>query len=212
MFGDNEGITFSVRSFVERTFFVGEGIMEKALIESHNLIREKTFKKVFLILFSVAVILGLLLLLLPFLYVEHDYRSGYEAAFTGEILFLILFVLQFIVIIFGIIVLIYFKANKNRRLVITDTKVIATKTFGREIILPLHMISSVSTIRIFSGIRISTPTESIRFNFLLNYMLISSALSRQLVIKQLKPQPTQNESQGYEFFLDNLPETDDELL
>ena len=206
--------TFSVRSFVGRTFLfsAGEGIMEKVLIESKNLIREKTFKKTLAILFSVVVILGLLLLLLQPLYEDYGCKNGYEAAFSGEVLCLILFVLQCIAIIFAIIVLIYFAVNKNRRLVITDTKVIAIKSFGKEIILPIHMISSVSTIKMFSGIRISTPSESIRFNFLLNYMLFSCALSKQLTIRQLKTQPTQNESQGYEFFFENLPETDDRLL
>lgn len=186
--------------------------MEKVWIESHNLIREKTFKKALAILFSAAAILGILLLFLQHLYVEHDYRSGYEAAFSGEIWCLLLFILQCIVLVFGIIVLIYFIVNKNRKLIITDTEVIAIKPFGGETILPLDMISSVSTVKIFSGIRISTPSESIRFSFLLNYVLLSCALTKQLVIRQLKTQPTQNESQGYEFFLENLPETDEDLL
>ncbi|MBE6668101.1 MAG: hypothetical protein E7607_07335 [Ruminococcaceae bacterium] len=186
--------------------------MEDILIESHNLIREKTFKKILVILFSVAAVLGILLLFLQPMYEDYGYENGYEAAFSGEGWCLLLFILQCVVIVSGVIVLICFFANKNRKLVITDTEVIAIKPFGREIILPLHMISSVSTVRIFSGIRISTPSESVRFNFLLNYMLISCALARRLAIRQLKTQPMQNESQEYEFFLENLPETDDELL
>ena len=153
---------------------------EKILITSTE---SKNFKKFLkwspIIFFGIAAIISL------FLTFEYDYRSGsrvgWELAFRfgSYTAFFVFFVIGSTCLLLSIIfAIIYFL--RSREIQVTENFVIGKGIFGKEVVLPLHMVSAYSTRKLFSTITVSTPSGVIRVSFVQNYKEIGEVLATKI--------------------------------
>ena len=168
---------------------------EKILIESHP---KKLPKKIMHIISSVLTgSSALYLLLMLFLRIPEysysprwginyekiiGYNNAYQAAFadTHPDLFLpwrITFIIAVSILPLGIIATIIYLAHKSCSLTITDKNVKGKTLFGKEVVLPLYMVSAYSTTKFFSTISIATSSGMTKFSLIENYKEIGDILS-----------------------------------
>ena len=168
---------------------------EKILIKS--IFAAKTKMKMITaveILLGIAVFCFLLLLLPIFPTTYYSYRTGelercpdigYVAALSdGEWFPLVLFCLGCVTLLAtGVIWLIYLIMSKCE-LVITESSVKGKTLFGKEVILPLYMITAYSTQKFMSTIIVSTASGFTRFAMLQNYEMMGQVLSQKISERQ----------------------------
>jgi len=178
-------------------------------MEENILIKSEINKKAKIIflsivggLFGVGVIL---LLRLAFMrwegpYGAYGYNSGFEGAFTGYGECLALFIIAVITFVTGVSGLIIFWAHSKCSLTITEKNVKGKTLFGKEVVLPLYMISAYGTKPLFSAITVATASGITKFSFISNYAEIGSILASKInerqentVIEEKKPAPQSNE-------------------
>lgn len=70
------------------------------------------------------------------------------------------------------------------KLVLTDKRMYGKNVFGRQMDLPIDSISSVSTIKLFRGLRVATSSGVIRFYNLANVKTFHTEISNLLVERQ----------------------------
>ena len=141
------------------------------------------------ILFGVAVLCFLVLLLPIYDMYRWDYYmgmdNGYIAAFDySAALPIIIFCLGCATFLAaGIILLIYWTMSKCE-LVITESSVKGKTLFGREVTLPLYMITAYSTQKFMSTIIVSTASGFTRFSMIKNYEMMGRVLSQKIGERQ----------------------------
>jgi len=111
-------------------------------------------------------------------------RNGYEAAFGGDGGMLALFIVACYSAIFGIIMLIIFIAIMKCELTVTEKNVKGKALFGKEVVLPLYMISAFSTRKLFSTIAVATSSGITKFSLIGNYEEIGRILSQLINERQ----------------------------
>lgn len=175
---------------------------EKILIKSEM---NQKLKKIMLTLMG--VLLGVSVIIFIALsfkstYTEYSYYyskqqtywiSGYQAAFDG---FspdkLVLFILACVWFVAGTIISIIYWALSKCSLVITDHNVKGKTLFGKEIVLPLYMISAYTTRKLFSTIAIATSSGVTKFSLIKNYAEIGEVLSQKINERQTSTASTTN--------------------
>lgn len=168
---------------------------EKILIKS--IFAAKTKKKMITameILLGIAVFCFLLLLLpiFPTTYYsrltgefERCPDMGYVAALSdGEWFPLVLFCLGCVtLLVAGVVWLIYWILSKCE-LVITESSVKGKTLLGKEVTLPLYMITAYSTQKFMSTIIVSTASGFTRFAMIQNYEMMGRVLSQKISERQ----------------------------
>ena len=86
-------------------------------------------------------------------------------------------------IIFGIIYI----ANRNCELQITENSVKGKAMFGKEVVLPLDMVSAYSTTKLLSGIAVATASGITKFALIENYKEIGQVLAQKITERQQVP-------------------------
>ena len=81
-----------------------------------------------------------------------------------------------LVVFGGITVIIYFCYTKCK-LTITEKNIKGKALFGKEVVLPMHMISAFSTRKWFSTIAIASSSGFVKFSCIKNYREIGEVLS-----------------------------------
>ena len=119
-----------------------------------------------------------------------DY-SGYKAAFCGNGECLTFFIIACVFFVLGIIALIIFLAHSKCELCITENNVKGKTLFGKEVVLPLYMVSAYSTRKLFSTIAVATSSGLTKFALIGNYAEIGNILSKKINERQ---ENTSNES------------------
>ena len=84
----------------------------------------------------------------------------------------------------GILILILLAIYARCELKITESNVIGKTIFGKEVVLPLHMVSAYSTRNLFSVIAVSTSSGITKFSFIGNYREIGNVLSKKISERQ----------------------------
>ncbi len=162
---------------------------EKILIKSEM---DKKTKTVMLTIMG--ILLGLSVLIFLLLLQEETYTSwlgyehtmnGYRAAFNGfapeKLTFFIVACVYFVV---GIILLLVFLALNKCTLVITDKNAKGKTLFGKEIVLPLYMVSAYTTRKFLSTIAVATSSGITKFSLIKNYAEIGNVLSQKINERQ----------------------------
>lgn len=133
--------------------------------------------------FAMAAILLLSLLLQKVTY-ERGYLSKYTVeyraitlALRGHMTYLIRLIIAGVFLLLGVVTTVIYLAVKNCEIIVTDKNVKGKTKFGKEVVLPLYMISSYSTSKFLSTISVSTASGSTKFLLIGNYMAIGNALS-----------------------------------
>ena len=121
------------------------------------------------------------------------YDSGYEAAFYGDGGCLTFFIIACTFFLLGIIALIVFLAQSKCELCITENNVKGKTLFGKEVVLPLYMVSAYSTRKLFSTITVATSSGITKFALIGNYAKIGNVLSKKINERQ---ENTSNESKA----------------
>ena len=111
-------------------------------------------------------------------------RTGYEAAFGGDGAMLALFIIACLSAILGIVTSIIFLAIMNCELTITEKNVKGRALFGKEVVLPLYMISAFSTQKLFATIAVATSSGITKFSLIGNYKEIGQVLSQLINERQ----------------------------
>lgn len=96
--------------------------------------------------------------------------------------------LSFAMAIIGMIV---FLALSSCKLVVTEKNVKGKTFFGKEVVLPIHMISAYSTRKFLSVIAVATASGLTKFALIANYAEIGDVLS-QLINQRQEQTQTQN--------------------
>ena len=86
--------------------------------------------------------------------------------------------------VLGIVASIIYWAHIKCQMIVTENSVKGKTYFGKEVVLPLHMISAYSTKKAFSVIAVATSSGMTKFSCIKNYAEIGKVLSQKISEKQ----------------------------
>ena len=87
-------------------------------------------------------------------------------------------------LLLGILIMIFFAIYSKCELQITENNVRGKTIFGKEVTLPLSMVSSYSTSKFLSVIAVATSSGVTKFSFIDNYREIGDILSKKINERQ----------------------------
>lgn len=93
-------------------------------------------------------------------------------------------ILGWLFLIPGIIIIIVFKIYGTCELQITENSIKGKSIFGKEVVLPMHMVSAYSTVEFLSIIAIATSSGVVKFSLIENYREIGNVLAKKINEKQ----------------------------
>ena len=164
---------------------------EKVLIKSEIDQQGKMRLSILPICFIVVAVIIFIALLFPvsegsiFSYWGAEYfGGGYVVAFDECSLLLYVFIIACLLLVVGIILLVMYRANSQCELCITEDNVKGKTLFGKEVVLPLSMVSSYATEEHLSTISIATSSGITKFVLIKNYKEMSQVLSELISKKQ----------------------------
>ena len=181
---------------------------EKVLIKSES--NKNLWRKIQIILLIIAIFASILLSCqYEDTYYYYSYIYGYEDTTYHDIgwalvfdfgdhtflfiLFLIGALSLLLAIVSGILYLIYRKCEIQ----ITESSVKGKALFGKEVVLPLYMVSAYSTQKFCSVIAVATASGMIKFAFIGNYKEIGEVLAQKMrEIQQSSETTKQKASNG----------------
>ena len=176
---------------------------EKILIKSEM---DKKGKAVLLgIPAALGAISALLFLILATVKVEYSgwysstYYNGFEMAFKrNHEGYLIMFILACVFFVAAIVALVIYLAYSKCELCVTEKNVKGKAIFGKEVVLPMYMVSAYSTRKLFSTISVATSSGMTKFSLIGNYAEIGKELSKMINERQENTEnvaaPAQNSS------------------
>ena len=126
--------------------------------------------------------------------------SGYNVIFSpyysissgSLILCRIWFILACLSLVIGLPLLIAYFAMQKCSIDVTEKNVIGKTFFGKEVVLPMYMISAYSTRKFFSTIAVATSSGITRFALIKNYAEIGNLLSQKINERQDNTASTSN--------------------
>ena len=132
---------------------------------------------------------------------------GWSCAFGGGeddmALYLVVFILGCLSLIGAIVTFILFWAFSKMEISITDHNVKGKTYFGKEVVLPLYMVSSYSTRKMFSTIAVATSSGITKFAFIDNYKEVGEVLAQKINLRQ-ENTSTSNQQQTTQTYTDEL--------
>lgn len=172
---------------------------EKILIKSRMNQNVRNFLKYApIVCFGIAAFISILLAIPQNKTVYSYYFGSYEIRIVGwahifhfdsdYIMYFIWFVLASLCLITSIVLGIIYLANKNCELQITETSVKGKTLFGKEVVLPLYMVSAYSTRKWLSVVSIATASGITKFSLIENYQEIGNVLSQLINQRQKNTQ------------------------
>ena len=169
-------------------------------MEDQILIKSEIDKKVKNILrgimyFFLALAIGLLFYMLivkpPYTYYGYwdsyvkYYDNGFDAAFRGgKDTYIILFIVMCSSFLLSLVSAIIYWAHSKCEIVVTEKNVKGKALFGKEVVLPMYMISAYSTRKFLSVIAVATASGITKFSCIQNYAEIGKVLSQKINERQ----------------------------
>lgn len=115
-------------------------------------------------------------------------RTGWEIMFDfggdTETLCFIYFILLCLSFIFAVVSGIIYLANRKCEMSVTENNVKGKTLFGKEVVLPMYMISAYSTRKFLSTITVATASGMTKFALLGNYKEIGQVLAQKINERQ----------------------------
>ena len=152
----------------------------------------ETLKKILkwgpLVLFGIAALISICLCF-EYEYEYHGWYGTYTRTAKGWNLvfrfgqntgFFIWFVIGCLYLLSAIIVGIIYLVNRNCELQVTEKNVKGKTLFGKEVVLPLYMVSDYSTRKFLSVITVATSSGITKFSLIQNYKEIGDVLSKTI--------------------------------
>ena len=193
-------VFFGALTSVGAFFIFKELIMEeKILIKSET---DKKAKRLFIAAIVACYIIAMLmffLLLLPYSASPYAGYGGGETKLPGLVLifskryygdnkgmclrFLIIGLVCFIMFI---VLSIIYGAHQKCELQVTEKNIKGKTFFGKEVVLPLYMVSAYATRKYLSTIEITTASGIVRFTMIGNYREIGEVISKKINDRQQK--------------------------
>ena len=122
-------------------------------------------------------------------------RSGWEIMFklyeNAGLLCFIYFIIMCLSFIFAIVSGIIYLANRKCEMSVTENNVKGKTLFGKEVVLPMYMISAYSTRKFLSTVTVATASGMTKFALLGNYVEIGKVLSQKINERQQNTETTQ---------------------
>ena len=169
---------------------------DKILIKSEIDKKAKSaFMRIVGAFFGLFVIIILALLIIP-----HRRGNALMAAFKGHDTYMALLIVGCVFFLLGVIFGIVFLAISRCELTITEKNVRGKTLFGKEVVLPLYMVSAYSTRKLLSTVAVATSSGVTKFSLIGNYLAIGEILGQKINERQevtaneVKPQSTQSNS------------------
>ena len=167
---------------------------EKILIKSEMDKKAKnTMMGIVIAFFVIAGFLFLFLCGKEEAYIGRHLYMRYWHAFHGNGLYLAFLIIACVALLFGIIALIVFLAYNKCELIVTEKNVKGKAIFGKEVVLPIYMVSAYSTKSFMSIISVSSSSGCAEFSFIKNYSEIGNVLSQLINKRQDQTQNVANE-------------------
>ena len=181
---------------------------EKILIKSE---RDKRVKNILekgpLVLFGIAVLMAILLAL-PHKeeYTSYSRYSGWSTRtreylgwehlfyFGDDTIYFIMFLLASLALLGAIVLGIMYLVNRKCELIITENNVKGKTLFGKEVVLPLYMVSAYSTRKFLSVVSVATASGITKFSLIENYKEIGEVLAQQINQRQRNTENNSNKS------------------
>lgn len=165
---------------------------DKILIASKRDIKTKNLLFGSLIIVYVLTVACITILTLPY---KSGSYIGWDLIFdqmnTGEgQLCTWTFVFGCFILIASIVITIVYHAFKKCEMSITDKSIKGVTLFGKESIIPLHMISGFTTKKFFSLVTILTGSGKIWFPMIENYTEIGEIISKKINERQANTEAT----------------------
>ena len=174
---------------------------EKVLIKSETHTSIKRFLEIApLVFFGIAILCSLILVgtfeydasyysAFRDKYIERIYaKSGWEWAFdfgnSTAMLCFVIFIIASLSLLLGIIIGIVYLVNRKCELTITEKNVKGKTILGKEVVLPLYMVSAYSTRKFLSTIAVATSSGITKFALIKNYAEIGNVLSQKINERQ----------------------------
>ena len=171
---------------------------EKILIKSRMNKSVKNFLKITpIVCFGITVLISILLTIpikekfrLHSEYIVFDYGNGWNHLFSwgSYTKFFVMFVLGSASLLAGIVSGIIYLANRTCELQITENSVKGKTLFGKEVVLPLYMISAYSTRKLLSTVSVATASGITKFSLIENYKEVGDVLSQLINQRQKNTQ------------------------
>ena len=125
-------------------------------------------------------------------YWDSKIASGYDIIFDSDyfsstistVFCITLFALACLSFVVGLPLLIAYLAMQKCSLEITDKSVRGKSFFGKEIVLPMYMVSSYSTRKLFSIVSVATSSGITKFALIKNSNEIGNVLSQEINERQ----------------------------
>ena len=182
---------------------------EKILIKSEINTSLKNFLQKGSIISFVIAVLCALLLTIPEKVTRWSewsyYITGWERMFYfGEdTSYFILFLIGSASLLFAIVVSIIYLPLRKCELQITESSVRGKALFGKEVVLPLHMVSAYSTKKFCSVIAVATASGITKFALVANYQEIGEVLAKKITGMQ-QPNETRTQETSSNAALDDI--------
>ena len=191
---------------------------EKILIRgSFNTKNYETLRKLARIFLPIAIVLFAILMLphhqgagtycsLGDHHACHNYFGGsLEYALEyGFTIWLVIFIAAVVSFLIGVPASIICFATKKCELYITDKNVRGKTYFGKEVVLPIYMVSSYSVRSFLSTIAIATSSGLTKFAFIENYVEIGNVLSTMINARQDNTMKNESKSESSTSNMDDL--------
>ena len=174
---------------------------DKILIKSEQ--KGKIFlRNASLICWAIAIVVSLLLTIgKKVTYSRYSYYSGKTITYTYKIRgwnkifdfgenfgYFLLFLIGSACLLLGIIFGIIYLINRKCELCITEQNVKGKTLFGKEVVLPIYMVSAYSTRKFMSTIAVATSSGLTKFTLIKNYIEIGEILAKKINERQVNTQ------------------------
>jgi len=136
----------------------------------------------------------------------HDYFGGclVYALEYGLTIWLMVFLIFVISLLIGLPASIICFATQKCELYITDKNVRGKAYFGKEVVLPIYMISSYSVRSFLSTIAVATSSGLTKFAFIENYAEIGNVLSTMINTRQDNTIKTESKNETSALNIDDI--------
>lgn len=181
---------------------------EKVLIKSYIDKKAKNFlQKAPIILFAITVFICICLAIPRKVEVETYSRWRGYVTYTEEIIgweylfdfgeythFFLLFIIACLCFIAAVVIGIMYLVNRKCEMQITENNVKGKTLFGKEVVLPLYMVSAYSTRKFLSVIAVATASGTTKFALIGNYKEIGEVLAKKINARQQNTETSPKQS------------------
>ena len=151
---------------------------EKVLIKSKLDEKvEKVLRYIMLVLFALSILGGIV----AFCYYVAPHAHGLD-----EVVLCIIILISVGFALFALLTMVLYFCYTQCELTVTEKNIKGKRLFGKEVVLPIYMVSAFATKELFSIISIATSSGYVKFGCIANYKEIGEVLTSLISERQEK--------------------------